>query len=520
MTDPRIELTGLTNGPAGSEVLDRLDGLQIVLTVAEGRGASREDAAGLVNLINIGARIFPHWEVRVGDDVPVELGVFGHGALGELLRQTRDRAATEATRAPERQIVLCWGATPDADGLALDAAGWSCSLGPQHLALREQAGPALGALAVGCWAIGQLLVEALAPLGLPGHRTEGFRWNLLTYELAEAPAGYDGSLILPAFTNAGCGSVGSSLLYVALLAGAVGGPVDLVDPDLFSPRNRLRYPILQEILDEVAKVSWLAELCRRGGIAAQAHRADLVRYINSFPAPPVIDLAVVSVDSMEGRRDATDMLAATTLNIGVGGLALHISRHSFGETGCAYCQYVDLTPALSGAEMLAEVIGLPVARIIALEQGDGRLSEADAKHLAAGGRYGDRPPAAGQRLADVRRRAYAQASVPTADGNDLRVSAPHVSALAGILGLAEVVKHRDPALADHRLAGRVDFDLSGQPAGFTVVAPVDPSGRCLCHSGFRRRAWAKLHVRAGRFDRSAESAPVMGARAGHDPVGP
>jgi hypothetical protein len=146
-----------------------------------------------------------------------------------------------------------------------------------------------------------------------------------------------------------------------------------------------------------------------------------------------------------------------------------VSRHGFGDCGCAYCQYVDVAPALSGAQMLAELVGLPVERIVALERDDGRLSEADAQALAIGGRYGDRPPAAGSRLVDLRRRADAQASIVSGAG-DLRVSAPHVSALAGVVALAEIIKHGDPSLAPFRLGDRVDLDLSGQPSGFVGVA--------------------------------------------------
>ena len=186
------------------------------------------------------------------------------------------------------------------------------------------------------------------------------------------------------------------------------------------------------------------------------------------------------------------MLARTTINVGVAGLMFHVSRHGFGEGGCAYCQYVDVAPALSGAQMLADLVGLPVERIVALEAGAGRLTEADARALALGGRYADTPPAAGSRLADLRRRAYAQASIPTQDG-EMAVSAPHVSALAGVVALAEVLKHGDPLLTSYRLDGRVDLDLSGQPTGFVSVARADDSGRCLCQSGFRRKAWEHLH---------------------------
>lgn len=497
MPDPRLELIGVTEGASEQAVLDALDGLEIILTLAPGRGTSREDAVGLVNLVNVGARVFPHWTIDVPDGVGVDLGVLGSGDLLDLLNDAAARVRPPASRAPDRQVEIRWGATPIGEGLALDAVGWSCSVGPEHLRLAMSDGPPVGALAAGSWAVGQILVGALGPLGMPGHRTRGFRWNLLTYQLNEAPAtAATTAPTLPAFTNAGCGSVGSSLLYAALLAGIGGGPVDLVDPDGFTERNSLRYPIVREDLTSVIKVDWLADLSCRGGIDAREHATELAAYTNEFSEPPAIDLVVSSVDTLAGRRDATDLLAATTLNIGVSGLRLHISRHGFGPGGCAYCQYVDLSPPLSGAAVVAELVGLPVERIIAIEHGDGRITDDDAHAIAAGGRFGDIPQLAGQRLADLRRHAYAQASVATEDG-DLRVSAPHVSAMAGVLGLAEALKHRDPSLESHRVASRLDLDLSGEPTGFVTTSPRDRSGRCLCHHGFRRRVWRDLHGTTG-----------------------
>jgi hypothetical protein len=501
MADPRIELAGLVAGASADAVLGALDGTRILLRVGQGRVCDQSDAAGLLNLVNLGARLFPHWEFAVADGIHVDGGFFGAGNLLELLSAVARRVRPEPTRDPGEQFELCWGASPEGPGLAVDAAGWSCSVGPEHLRLEPTDGPAVGALAAGCWAVGQLLVRVLGPHGMAGHLTDGFRWNLLDYQAHEAPltATVAKPWRLPALTAAGCGSVGSSLLYTGLLVGAMGGPVDLADPDPFSHRNRLRYPILLEDLVGTMKVKWLSELCREAGIEAHAHEQDIKAYTNGFDRPPSVDLVVVSTDTLAGRRDATDLLAAATVNLGIAGLQLHASRHAFGPDGCAYCQYVNMAPPLSGAEVIAGLVGLTAERVVAIEFGDGRLTDGDAAAIALSGKFGDDPPPAGTRLADLRRRAYAQASIPAGDG-DLRVSSPHVSAMAGLLGLVESLKHGDPILEPFRLAGRVNLDLSGEPAGFVAAAPRDPSGRCLCHRGFRRVAWHELREHGARED--------------------
>jgi hypothetical protein len=494
MTDPRIQLADLTTSGDEVQVLRSLDRLRLVLRLAPDRGQSQEDAIGLANLVNVAARVFPHWEFAFDQSLQAGVPLFGEGALVDLLRAVVDRVSVAATCQPEEDVEICWGGTPTLPGLAIDARGWSCSIGPEHLPLQDQQGPPLGALAAGNWAAGQLLVLALKPLDMPGHLTSGFRWNLLTYTADEAPT-LTGAhpWSVPPFTNAGCGSVGSSIIYAAVVAALCGGKIDLVDPDVFKSRNRLRYPILLDDLEGTSKAEWLEGICKQSGIDAEAYPADLLHYVNAFELPPAIDLVAVSVDEIEGRRDATDLLAKRTVNLGVAGLALHISSHGFGDEGCAYCQYVDVAPSRSGAAVLAEIIGLPVDRILGLLEGDGLLTKEDAAALSATGKYGDSPPKAGDRLADVRRRAYAEAQIQMGDG-ELRVSAPHVSAMAGVLGLAELIKHAPPGLQDRfKLAGRVDLDLSGEPAGFVATTARDPSRRCLCYSGFRRRAWRTLH---------------------------
>src|SRR6185503_26593 len=131
------------------------------------------------------------------------------------------------------------------------------------------------------------------------------------------------------------------------LAGVTGGPVDLVDPDTFSDRNRLRYPVVFEPGDDT-KVASLAALANGCGLNARPHPTDVTGFLAEHPRPPVLPLVVSSVDTVEGRLDATDLLARCTLSAGVSGLQLHVAAHGFGDTACAFCQYVDAEPALSG----------------------------------------------------------------------------------------------------------------------------------------------------------------------------
>lgn len=491
MIDDRVTLGRALLPGAGDAVLEALDRTVIRIRLAEGIRVGADEAAGLYSLVNLAGRLFAHLELAIPDGHPVDLGIFGRGELAAILEQLRVRVSPPPAAEPTSSFELCWGCSPEGAGLSLDGAGWSWSLGPEYVPVPRAVAPPLGPLFVACLAVAQTMLRLLAPLGMAGHLTTGVTGNLLTYGSGPAPTEVESrDADLPPTSLLGAGSVGSSAVHAALLAGLKGGPLDLVDPDEWSERNRLRCPVLVE-LPSGSKAEWVADLARQGGLAARAHEKDVNAYVNAFAEPPAMDLVVVSVDNVEGRRDAVDVLARTTLNIGVSGLHIQIARHDFlGPNGCAYCQYVDTAPALSGAAEFAAMLRIPVERVVAILNGDGRISAADAALLSQ--RFPENPPNAGTRLEDLRRRLYAEAAVPV-QGDNVGVSAPHVSAAAGVLALAEMIKHQDHRLHPFRLANRYDLDLSGEPPGHTRSTARDRSGRCLCYSPFRRRAWATLH---------------------------
>jgi hypothetical protein len=495
MDDARIELSTLTGGGDATPILTALDSVELVVEAPPERIQAREDQVALYNLVSSATRLFPHLRLDLARGIDCDLSPFATGDLRAELERLHGDIAPTPTAEPTERFHLAWGMAPTGAGLAGDASGWTYSVGPEHRPLARHGGPALGAIAASSFLVAQAFgrVIVAARVNLPFHATAGFSANLLDYRHAEAPgvaAGY--GMRLGPLALLGAGSVGSSAIYAALLIGITGGPVELVDPDSFRARNKLRYPVLRAVVTD-AKVSWLAKLAHASGLELVAREMDVQGFLEQIAEPPVVVLAAVSVDTPEGRRDATDVLARTTLNAGVGGMQLHVARHGFVEGACAYCQYVDEKPSLSGSQMLANMIGLSVERVIAIQQLEsGVVSEADAAEMAASGLFQGRPPQGGERLADLQRRIYAQAAVQMGDGPVL-ISTPFVSALAGLLLLAEALKESDDRLHPYRLSGRYELDMSGEPPPFTQATTRDPSGRCLCHSPFRRRAYQRLH---------------------------
>ena len=275
---------------------------------------------------------------------------------------------------------------------------------------------------------------------------------------------------------------------LALLVSGARGELIVVDDDVLQTRNRLRYP-LWIAPAQGRKVDWLANLCRSSLLTVTGVAATAEDYGETLERPP--RLAISAVDTVAARAAIADVLALETLNAGVDGLQLHAARHRFGDGfACIYCGYVDASPASSELDVYVALTGLPPARVAQLLHGE-RLSAADievlveSKRLDAAGAI----ELAGGRLMDVgRARLYAEAAIPAL--GQARVAAPFVSALAGAILAAEVLK-----TSGMRLDRRVDVDLSGWPTGLTSRPKQDPSGRCLCWSPIRRRAYDAMWSR-------------------------
>jgi hypothetical protein len=237
-------------------------------------------------------------------------------------------------------------------------------------------------------------------------------------------------------------------------------------------------------------------MLRRAGWDARPYNGPVAAWVDAQASPGFDGLAVSSVDGLDGRLEVTDVLARTTVSVGVKGLRLHVQREVLGDGwACPFCDFVDATPALGRAGVIAQQTGVPIERVAALLVGDGRLDEADVAAAVAAGRL--RPERAagmvGRRLADLVARAYAEAPVPVDGGAPVVVPAPYVSWLAGALAAAEVVKW---AVGAGLVDRRIDVDMSGVPTGFVLRRPADVSGRCACSSAIRRRWMARLYPAA------------------------
>lgn len=506
--DPRLRLldpSAATTPPTTAEALRSLDSTHIVIRV--GPTVTGAITGALAATIALLARLFP--QLTVERDAPLSANWWGAASTTELLHRL-DPVRPASTAETSRTIIVSIGDSSAGADWYLGGGDYTARIGRGPQPLDAFTDHALGVHAAACLLVSQILLQVLAPHGFTGvQAVDDVVFNLVDYDLKPAPEPITTLRDVTALdlAVAGIGSVGSSALALlataeapALRIGSSKGTslrITTVDPDPFDPtRNPFRYPALLGG-ESSSKAAHLAARLQELGMSATPVPTTVGAWARSRPSPGWDGLLLSSVDTLPGRQDVTDVLARETLSLGVDGLTLHAQRERFADGfACPFCDYVSVAPPLTQAGIYSSVTGLPVNRVLALLADDQRLDESDLAVAVAAGRLAqERVPAlVGARLADLVRQAYAEielrgesgASVP----DPVAIAAPQVSWFAGVLAAVEVVKQlRGVPLLDRR----VDFDLTGLPAGLVRRMPQDKSGRCLCRSGVRIKWYQDMY---------------------------
>lgn len=493
MTDPRLSIRGRVAGPNAERVAEALDQIRPVVRVGDGLHPAA--AAAIGGLYSMLARVHPH-TILAGDAAmgPNPWGVDTLAALPDRLIPCRPTPASN----PVADIVI--GAGTDIGGAELWLGGddWTALTGhhPAPLTPREHA---FGVHAAAALTAAEVMKRTLGPLGMMNvPMTEPLVWNLLDYRLAAA-----GSIPTPIHRTLdvvlfGAGSVGSSTAGLLVCDPGTSGTVVVVDPDSFDPaRNSYRYPASTGA-EGGPKPDWVAGLLSKAGWTASGSCRRVADWTRSQEAPGWAGIAVSSVDRVDGRLDVADVLAHTTVSVGVAGLALHAQvEHCFDEFACPYCDFAGEAAPMTRIQARAQQVGLSPARVAQLDLDDTVLEPDDVAAAVAAGRVRaeQADQLVGRRLDDLIRRVYAEATVPAAGEEPAAVTAPYVSWMGGLLAAAELAKASRGLLPLDR---RVDLDLSGVPLGVQSRRPRDQAGTCICSSP-KRRAWAsRLYDQDGR----------------------
>ncbi len=491
MLDRRIAMsTTLTGAVDNLRVATALDSVKVVVVVPD--DAAPAVAAAATGLVSMCMRVFGEAVTRGDGRLPCNpWGVETLGVATQVLNDFR----TSTTPAVKEVVVAFGSSSPRADWY-LGGDDWTAFISKRPTIIGPCGLGGLGLHAAAALVFGEILKSVLRPLGMRCVTVEDeLIWNLLDGGLTPAPGVSSGLGVLRGPTTAflGAGSLGSSAVGILSMT-PLRAIAHVVDPDRFDPaRNAYRYPAIRPDASG-SKAGWGSDVLRTAGWEAETYVGTVRDWVASRPTAGFDGIALVSLDRVDGRLDAADLLARTTVSAGVSGLALHAQLSDpRDDLACSYCAYVDLAPPLTQLEVYVDLTGLAPQRVAKLLDGS-CLSDVDIQIAVLAKKIDGKDAAglAGGRLEDLLHRHYAQARVPVGEnGLVAGVSAPHVSWLGGILLAAEVIK---TAAGLPPLNRRVELDLSGLPLGGWRRPHRDPTERCVCANPIRRDLARRLYA--------------------------
>jgi hypothetical protein len=468
-------------------VLGHLDRFRPLIMVDASAGPAARLAA--MSLYSLTARLLPHTELIGSGEVTKN--PWGVARLEDLPERLKG-ALPSPSRMSEEDVRLGIAVDAGAD-LYLGGDDWTAIL------RRVPVDPGKGSFPIG-WqgaavlAATEVAKKVWAGLGLVVNPLgQEFVWNYFNHRCEPAPRGASATKPIN-LAMLGGGSAGSSTVGILVMVDGLTGHAVVVDDDDFdSYRNPYRYPAATaEVLGPKAR--WLADMLQSAGWDAHERVTKVGAWVPTLAEPGWRGVAVSSVDDVDGRYEVADLLAETTISLGIKGLRLHVQREHLGDgSACPFCEFVDVRGAISESQAESAFTGIPAQRIETIRLTRARLTQEDVSCSVNAGRIkaADAEQLVGRRFEDLVKRVYADALVPAQPGSQATpVSAPHVSWAAGVLAGAEVAK---AAMGFPLVDRRVDLDLSGLPQGLILKRPADRSGRCPCASPIRHRWMTRLY---------------------------
>jgi len=517
LRDGRLRFVrSLGRGPTSlteEALLSRLNETPIAVVVAA-RDAGWQDQIAALTAVNLLARLFrqlvivAHEDIRADPAVPYVEGPFAAALAAFAQRVHPDVRAEISQVVPIEAIALHFGVGSKPSGstdVFCCGAGWLSRVARRPVSLpqpvdQNPVGPlvaaALAVAEVFKIVFGDVLTGVIPALDVT--------FSALTYETGETDLGPAmADLNLPETLLVGAGSIGSALLWGLSHASGLSGALMIVDPDRLGQHNPDRAIL---VLDEAAhqeleKALWASDVVKQylPQLSIRGLRLTVREFVDTLDEDYVLPLIISAVDSVESRRDIQDAVPREILNASTGATNVELSRHAeFAVQPCLYCLYLPDVLSRSPIELAMERTGFSQKDVAELMIPDSaRMLTTD--NVRGIERRNDLKPGAlrmfeGRRLSELLQDQlwYGQAPVSVDSGQALLTTA-FVSALAGFLLLAELLKAADPALAQFRLTGVYQQELLGIPNGFAYTVNRDGTGYCLCHSPLRRQLYREKY---------------------------
>jgi len=419
-SEVRIELVAASLDPAA----------EIALALTATLLLRLDEVAPAIHLVVPGNRTIPL--PRMPDIPLADALAAAHAGFDSL-----DRLGTAPARNPALRLVF----SGNADGLRISTAGWAVGIGFPL----EGAGNGITACYAGTLAAAEALKVILAACGATPPRMRLWRGtaSLWDYSLTATPGPALTEANLGPHAWAGAGGVASAAAWAIAAAAATGTTItgngliadhDQIDDD---GTNLNRHLTAGTNDLGAGKAQLLADLLQPAGLSMTPAPVHWEELSGSQRRPP---LAVVSVDNDSVRRDIQFDMPRVILNTGTGDHGEYqVSRHDF-LTGAALCCIARADKRVRGPEeALAVRLGIPLRQLTSHLRSPRPLPHPLLSRATL--TQSERRDLADVRGCDILQRFCG--SLKLDDGP--AVSAPMISAAAGVLLAAELAKHGIPS---------------------------------------------------------------------------
>ncbi len=294
----------------------------------------------------------------------------------------------------------------------------------------------------------------------------------------------------------GSGSIGCGFLLGTIFTPQLHGALTIVDNGRFDTKNPYKYALLDWSTAQLEpyKAAWSQQQIQRYApdrLTARAFVGTAEAYVASLPHNYTIPLALSAVDTPDARLEIQDTLPQRILNAGIDGTLAQVSTHGFGKGPCLACLSMQVALEAWNAGPIAARTGLSPARVHQLIQRNEAMTQQDLdtikeRHLVPEEYLSSLDSFLGQPLLSFWNRvAYSEAPIQVGGSPSVLVTTAFVSAFAGVLLLAELIKQSVPELQPYRVSNSYQHQLLGIPAGGVFQYTQDARGWCLCHSTYR-----------------------------------
>ena len=244
-----------------------------------------------------------------------------------------------------------------------------------------------------------------------------------------------------------------------------------------------RYVLMRRTDVDLSKPDVAVEALSTTGIAAMPHCQAFAAFAKKT-VDPVVDLLLTPVDSEEGRRHLAKHLPRSVLNAATGNSTVTVSRHgSVDGRACLHCLYLPEPGEMTTERRLARDWGMSEGEVASLLAANHGVGDALLRRIEVhrGVPRGSFQPWIGQHIQSFYQRAVCGTAPVTAGTASVSAPLSFISATAGVLLAAELIKLRNPGLTRYALNNcfRLDTLCSPNPA-FRLVRMADKTGRCIC----------------------------------------